>query len=248
MSVFDGSMAVVECTDSTNTRLKELARKGAAQGAVLVALKQTDGRGRMGRSFHSPENGFYMSVLLRPDCPPEKLPTLTPCAALAVRRALLHSCGVNADIKWPNDLLVNGKKLCGILTEGVTDADGRMAAVIGMGINLNTTAADFPEELRGTVCSVLDITGRESDVCSLAETVIWALDDVYERWCVGDAALVREYRDACVTLGRDVLVLRDGNAVPAKALDIGGDFSLLVEYPDGSRENIRFGEVSIRYD
>lgn len=246
MRPFDGSMRVLACTDSTNTRLKELAREGAPHGTVLLALRQTEGRGRMGRSFISPENGLYMSVLLRPECPPEKLPTLTPCAALAVCRALERSCGVKAEIKWPNDLLIGGKKLCGILTEGVAGDDGKMAAVIGIGINLNTTAADFPEELRSSVCSVLDVTGSDTDECSLAEAILYQFNDVYGRWCAGDSSLRDEYRKLCTTLGRDVNVLRNGEACPARALDIGEDFSLLVERHDGSRERIRFGEVSIR--
>lgn len=246
MRPFDGSMMVLACTDSTNDRLKELAREGAPHGTVLLALRQTEGRGRMGRSFISPENGLYMSVLLRPECPPEKLPTLTPCAALAVCRALERSCGVKAEIKWPNDLLIGGKKLCGILTEGVAGDDGKMAAVIGVGINLNTTAEHFPEDLRDIVCSVLDVTGRETDVQSLAEAVTDALEDIYKRWCAGDSRVRDEYRKLCTTLGRDVNVLRNGEACPARALDIGEDFSLLVERHDGSRERIRFGEVSIR--
>lgn len=246
MRLFDGPMTVLACTDSTNTRLKELARKGAPHGTVLLALRQTQGRGRMGRSFISPEKGLYMSVLLRPECSPEKLPTLTPCAALAVCRALERTCGVKAEIKWPNDLLIGGKKLCGILTEGVADTDGSLAAVIGIGINLNTTAENFPEDLRSSVCSVLEVTGRETDVQSLAEAVTDALEDIYERWCAGDCTVRDEYRKLCVTLGKDVLVLRDGGAKYAGALDIGEDFSLLVEYPGGSRENISFGEVSIR--
>lgn len=246
MSALDGSMTVLGCTDSTNTRLKELARQGAPEGTVLLALRQTAGRGRMGRSFLSPENGLYMSVLLRPDCAVERLPTLTPCAALAVCRALLTVCGVEAAIKWPNDLLINGKKLCGILTEGVMTPDGRMAAVIGIGLNLNSSAADFPEELRGAVCSVRDVTGAETDECSLAEAILYQLDDVYARWCAKDGSLAEEYRAKCVTLGNDVTVFRNGSSRPAKALDIDADFSLLAEYPNGSRENIRFGEVSIR--
>lgn len=246
MRAFDGSMTVLACTDSTNTRLKELARQGAPEGTVLLALRQTAGRGRMGRSFLSPENGLYMSVLLCPDCAAERLPTLTPCAALAVCRALRTVCGVDTAIKWPNDLLVNGKKLCGILTEGVTAPDGRMAAIIGIGLNLNSSTADFPEELRDIVCSVRDVTGAETDECSLAEAILYQLNDVYERWCTGDSGLAEEYRARCVTLGKDVTIYVDGSSRPAKALDIGADFSLLAEYPDGSREIIRFGEVMIR--
>ncbi len=233
-------------TDSTNTRLKELARQGAAHGTAILALRQNAGRGRLGRGFISPEKGLYMSVLLRPECAAERIPTLTPCAALAVCGALESFCGVSTEIKWPNDVLVGGKKLCGILTEGVAGADGRLAAVVGIGINVNTRSADFPEELRESVCTMLDLTGRETDVAGLARAVRDELETVYGRWSAGDALLVDEYRALCVNIGRDICVLRDGAARAARALDMGDDFSLLAGYEDGSRERIRFGEVSIR--
>ena len=153
---------------------------------------------------------------------------------------------MSTEIKWPNDVLVGGKKLCGILTEGVAGADGRLAAVVGIGINVNTRSADFPEELRESVCTVLDLTGRETDVAGLARAVRDELETVYGRWSAGDARLVDEYRALCVNIGRDICVLRDGAARAARALDIGDDFSLLAGYEDGSRERIRFGEVSIR--
>lgn len=233
-------------TDSTNTRLKELARQGAAHGTAILALRQSAGRGRLGRGFISPEKGLYMSVLLRPEYAAERIPTLTPCAALAVCGTLESFCGVSTEIKWPNDVLVGGKKLCGILTEGVAGADGRLAAVVGIGINVNTRSADFPKELRESVCTVLDLTGRETDVAGLARAVRDELETVYGRWSAGDALLVDEYRALCVNIGRDICVLRDGAARAARALDIGDDFSLLAGYEDGSRERIRFGEVSIR--
>ena len=103
--------------DSTNTRLKALAREGAAPGTVLLAREQSGGRGRLGRSFASPPGGLYLSMLLRPACPPERCLSLTPLAAVAARRAVLDCTGLSPEIKWPNDLLLGGKKLCGILTE-----------------------------------------------------------------------------------------------------------------------------------
>lgn len=233
-------------TDSTNTRLKELARQGAAHGTALLALRQSEGRGRLGRGFISPEKGLYLSVLLRPECAAEHIPTLTPCTALAVCKTLEAFCGINTQIKWPNDIMSGGRKLCGILTEGVTGADGSLAAVVGIGINVNTRRDDFPEALRDSVCTVLDITGRETDVTALAHALRRELSLVYERWCGGDSRLLDEYRALCVNIGRDICVLRNGSSRDARALDIGEDFSLLAEYRDGSRENIRFGEVSIR--
>lgn len=246
MNCTEKGILVLPETDSTNTYTKELARRGAAHGTAVLALRQTGGRGRMGRSFISPEKGLYMSVLLRPDCPAELLPTLTPCAAVAVHRALCRTCGVTAEIKWPNDLVVNGRKLCGILTEGVAGFDGKLSAVIGIGVNLNTNTEDFPRELQDTVITVRELTGRETRICELADSIYEELVTVYARWLKGDESLRAEYRELCVSLGRDIFVLRNGESLPARALDIGEDYSLLAEFADGHRESIRFGEVSIR--
>lgn len=241
----DGIILLPEA-DSTNTRLKELARQGAPHGSAILALRQSAGRGRLGRSFLSIENGLYLSVLLRPECAVERIPTLTPCAALAVCKTLREHCGIDTEIKWPNDIMYGGAKLCGILTEGVADRGGALSAVVGIGINVNTRRADFPESLRDSVCTVLDITGRETDVTALAHALRHELLELYGRWCREDARLVDEYRALCINLGRDICVLQSGRSREARALDIGEDFSLLVEYSDASRESIRFGEVSIR--
>lgn len=234
-------MIVLPCVGSTNDELKKMARGGAPHGTVLVAKRQTNGRGRLGRSFASPEKGLYMSVLLQPDGPAEKLPTLTPCAALAVRRALRRVCGTETDIKWPNDLLVNGKKLCGILTEGVVDMHG-VAAVVGIGINVNTDEEELPQELSGTVCSVLGTTGRETDIMALASAVTEELEKIVALWETDDPALLEEYRAACVSLGRDCYILRGEERVSACVRAVADDFSLVVDTPSGV-ERVFFGEL-----
>ena len=142
--------------DSTNTRLKAIADH-AADGTVIAAGRQSGGRGRLGRSFASPEGGVYLSILLAPTADLSRCLTLTPTAAVAVRRAIKRCCGISAYIKWPNDLQLRGKKLCGILTEAVS-ADGEVKIIIGIGVNLNTRAEDFPPELRDSACSVFSDT------------------------------------------------------------------------------------------
>lgn len=146
--------------DSTNTRLKAMAAY-AEPGTVVAAGRQTGGRGRLGRSFASPPGGVYLSMLLAPAADLRACMTLTPTAAVAVRRALKKVCGLGADIKWPNDLQFGGKKLCGILTESVS-AGGSFKLIIGIGVNLNTSMDELPPELHDTACSVYSVTGRST--------------------------------------------------------------------------------------
>lgn len=228
-------------TGSTNTEMKRLAREGAEHGTVLIAAEQTAGRGRMGRSFASPKNGLYLTILLRPDCAAERLPTLTPCAAIAVCRALKRVCGMEAGIKWPNDILFNGKKLCGILTEGIGTPDG-IAVVLGIGLNVNTAEADFPAELRGAAASIRSVTGRKTDMTRLSAALIAELDRVYDQWLRGDRALPDEYRRRCVSLGREYTVQADGEEKRVYVLSVEEDFSLSVR-TDGETKKISAGEI-----
>lgn len=232
-----------ESTDSTNLQLKKLAGKGAAEGTVLIALRQSAGRGRMGRDFISPEGGVYLSMLLRPETGAEKLPQLSACAAVAVRRALSAFCGVEADIKWPNDLLLQDKKICGILAEALTGRE--LAVVLGIGINLNTPEEELKPELVGKAASVRALTGREYDRDAFCRCLVEALDELCSRWKKGDS-FVEEYSSACVTLGKKVLLLGGDSPREAEAVKLAGDMSLLVRLPDGREEAVRYGEVTIR--
>ena len=236
---------VLETVDSTNTRLKALAREGAAHGTVLLARQQTGGRGRRGRSFVSPPGGLYLSMLLRPGCEPARCSTLTPLAAVAVRRAVIACTAAAPEIKWPNDLQLAGKKLCGIMTEPLSDGEGPQV-VIGIGLNGNTRREDFPPALRDTACSLRTETGHPVDLDALAERLIGELDGLYAAWCADACCCLEEYRAACSTVGREISLLQNGESRPARTLGINEDFSLRVRYPDGSCEDIRFGEVSVR--
>ena len=224
----------LEETESTNTYLKNLAAD-APDGLAVLSRRQSGGRGRVGRSFSSPEGGLYLSLLYSFDAPPA---AFTACAAVAVRRAIKASCGLEAGIKWVNDLLLDGKKVCGILTES---ADG--AVVVGIGLNVNT--ADFPPELPGAA-SLASVSGREYDIAELAAAVIRELDGLAAAYPACLAACRAEYAAACVNPGREVLIIRGGEKSPAFAEAVAEDFSLLVRYPDGKRENVFYGEVSLR--
>lgn len=233
---------------STNDYLKEAAREGAPEGLVLLAERQTAGRGRLGRNFQSPAGkGLWLSLLLRPQCPPERLPQVTALTAVAVRRAILAACGLETGIKWPNDLVWQGRKLCGILTELETGGDG-LALVIGIGLNVSQQPEDFPPELRPTAVSLTQALGRKIPREPLAAALLRRLDAMYRDLLSGSLAPWRQdYRAACVTLGREVRVLRpDGRETLATALDVDRDFGLIVRRTDGTEEILRSGEVSVR--
>ena len=233
------------CVDSTNSLMKKLALEGAAEGTVLLARRQTGGRGRMERRFSSPEGGVYLSMLLRPRCTPEESLSLTPCAAVAAARAVERLCGLCCGVKWPNDLLFEGKKLCGILCESVF-AGREQYLVLGLGLNVNTPAEAFPPELRETAASLRDFVERELSVDEAAALLIEELDGMYSRWQEDRGAFLEEYRALCVNLGRSVSLIRNGAASPALAVDIDENYALVAEYPDGTREHISYGEVSLR--
>lgn len=228
-------------TDSTNRQLRTLAESGAEAGTVLLADAQTAGRGRLGRSFASPMGkGLYLSYLLRPEISPAELGKLTPWAAVAVRRAVQAVCGLEADIKWVNDLLCHGRKLCGILTEGAF-REGRLRyAVLGIGLNVTALPEDLPTELREKATSVYRETGDIPDRTVLAAAIGRALDALPELWESGDEAYYREYRAHCVTLGRQVR-LSSGETGFAAGLD--RDYALLLRSDDGTERRVLSGEA-----
>lgn len=238
----DAPVYFMESVDSTNTRLKELARQGAPHGTVVAALGQTGGRGRLGRSFASPPGGLYLSILWRPDFPPEKAARLSCAGALAASAAIEEVCGISPNIKWPNDLLLNGKKISGILTEAAWQGEGGGFVIVGTGINVNTEC--FPAELKDIASSLYLETGRHWDLEQLAAAFIARLDSVYQGWGEEGAAFIEEYRRRCITPGRDILIDHEGGRARVHALSVEDDYSLLIRWPDGKTEKKSFGEIS----
>lgn len=236
-------MIALEETDSTNSAIRRLALGGADDGAVIWAARQTAGRGRLGRSFASPKGGLYFSMLLRQSDDPARDLQLTPAAAVAAARALEIVCSLSCSVKWPNDLVCGGKKLCGILCESFA-AGGERFVVLGIGMNVNTE--EFPPELREIAVSVRQLTGRETPLPALAKILARELDAAVAASRAGDRSLLAAYRRRCVSTGREVLLLRDGESRPAFALGVNEDYSLRVRLPDGGIEDVRFGEVSLR--
>ena len=240
------SLIYFQSIDSTNTRAKELAIRGAPQGTVLVADHQTGGRGRRGRSFHSPAgSGIYMSVILRPHCPPAQLMHLTCASAVALCDAVENSCGFRPGIKWTNDLVYGQRKLAGILTELGFDAQGNVDwAIVGMGINCTQEESQFPEDIRSMAGSLASVSGKTIDRAKVTA----AMMDALYRMDLGEKErILARYRTDCVTLGKEVSVVRaDGEAHHCTALDIDQDGALIVRHADGHLETVSSGEVSIR--
>lgn len=230
----------LEEIDSTNNELKRRANSGAAEGLALLANHQTHGRGRLGRSFQSlAGQGLYLSVLLRPKVTLAVASQFTAWAAVAVCRALEQEIGLSAVIKWPNDILVEGKKLCGILTEAAGSA-----VILGLGLNLTQTANHFGPDLADRAISLAQL-GYCAQAQPLARAILRELDTLYARFPEGAESCRAEFKSRCVTLGRDVVLMREGGSVPARAVDVTPDFGLVVEV-NGRRETVTCGEVSVR--
>lgn len=222
---------------STNETARAAAMAGAAPFYTVAAKRQSGGVGRMGRSFSSPEGGTYFSTVLRPKLAREKFGAITPFCAVAVHRAIAELTGVSLDIKWINDLLLNGKKVCGILAVAGEDQRGEPFVVLGIGIN--TGRGNLPPELADiATCLPYD------DIEGLIERIIFWLQDFENEIAAG--AWVEYYRTHASCLGSAVTVIKNEEKATATALDIDAEGGLLVLYENGMREALRGGEISLR--
>lgn len=249
MHPWQDRIEVLDTVDSTNTYAKAVAAQGAPHGTVILSDYQSGGRGRRGRSFSSPKGmGVYCSVVLRYDVPPDKLLHLTTVVAEATRRAIVEVTGLPAKIKWTNDLVLHQRKLCGILTELSLEAEtGRTDYVIpGTGVNCGQSEADFPPEIRDMAISLEQALNHPVDRCRLAAEMIRQYHLASEDMLQNPAPWLTGYRANCATLGRDVKIVLGDSVRQAFAEDIDDEGGLVVRLPDGSRETIRSGEVSVR--
>lgn len=238
----------LEEIDSTNSYLKREALAGAPHGTVAAANCQTAGRGRMTRSFQSPPGkGVYLSVLLRPQLPPEKLLGVTGMTAVAVCSAVERTAGVRPGIKWTNDLVLGGRKLCGILTEMAVEGETGLtqSLVIGAGVNVSHTPEDFGPEVSKMATSLAQ-EGYPVSRPALAAAMIEELYRLAGALGGDTGGWVDAYRRDCVNLGKRVQLLWSEGQTQAQALDIDGQFGLTVRLPDGSETTVRTGEVSVR--
>ena len=236
--------------DSTNAYLKRIALDGAPDGTVAVAAEQTSGRGRRGRSFQSAAGkGVYLSILLRPKLTPSQLMPLTGLIAVAMSRAVDRVAGTHSQIKWTNDLILNGRKLCGILTElSVEGETGELQYVVaGIGFNVSQREEDFVGDVAKIATSILRETGKLVSRAELSAAMIEELDALYTALKTGDTrGYLDEYRRRCVTIGREVQLLWQDTKEKVMALDVDEEFGLVVRRENGKIETVRTGEVSVR--
>ncbi|MBQ8413351.1 MAG: biotin--[Lachnospiraceae bacterium] len=246
-----------DSTDSTNTKAKEFALRGSVDGTLIIAHHQTKGRGRLGRSFESPKNeGIYMSLLLRPTLPLVRYANITLITAVAVARAIEKVCHIKPSIKWPNDILVNGKKLVGILTESGSDY-----VIIGIGINLFNQ--NFPEPIAQTATSILMESQELPDEFSIIEAILMEFNELYDKFKVQDdlSFILKEYNKLLAHFNKEVYLIphhmssTDSNPytfdasqlTPYVCLGINSKGELICKDDKNTLSAINSGEISLRY-
>jgi len=241
---FMGPVHHFETLASTNDLAKELAARGAPEGTVVVAETQTGGRGRLGREWNSPPGvGLYISLVLRPMLPPVELPQITLTTAVAVVRAVRRVAGVAPGIKWPNDLLLNGKKLGGILTEMETESDRIRHVVVGLGLNVNNPG--FPVELVATATSLTLAAGGAFSRVNLLKAWLEEFEELYGRFLnQGFPEILEEWKRFTVTLGRMVTVRQGPREISGLALDVAPDGALLLRTAAGEIVRVTSGEIT----
>ena len=235
-----------DVTDSTNIRAKELAEEGHPSGTLVVADRQEAGRGRRGRSWDSPSGtGIFMTLLLKPEMNPNHASMLTLVAAMAVARAISKCAGTEALIKWPNDIVIGGKKICGILTEMSAQFDFINHIVIGIGINVHNE--HFPEEIAETAGSILLQTGKRIRRAELIEQILEQFEHYYAIFMETEdlSGLVKEYNSILVNMNKSVRVLDPKEPFEGKAMGITKKGELIVDTWE-SRKMVSSGEVSVR--
>ena len=231
--------------DSTNRYAKRLALEGAGHKTLVMADEQTQGRGRRGRGWISPAGeGIFMSLILRPDLPPERIPMLSLHTALAVCMAVSRVTGLEAKIKWPNDIVLGGRKVCGMLLEMDADAHQVRSVVAGIGINVHQT--QFPEEIAQTASSLDLLCGRRLSRMEIVRAFLAAFDEV-EMLAKENAGLFMDaYRSASATLGQRVQVIALAGTYTGTALDVTESGSLIVLDEEGQRREVLAADVSVR--
>jgi BirA family biotin operon repressor/biotin-[acetyl-CoA-carboxylase] ligase len=245
--VIGRDIRVFEETGSTNDVVEKLARDGVKEGVVVFAEAQSKGRGRLGRRWLSPpRKGLWFSVLLRPRLAPQAATRLTVAAATALCRAIREQTHLQPEIKWPNDILLNGRKVAGVLTEMGAELDHIQHLTLGIGIDVNLEAGDFPAELRPIATSLRAETGALIPRIDFAAAVLRSLDRDYAR-VGGDnfSAVVDEWEEQCGTLGRRIRIQLGPRVLTGRAEALDGDGALLLRTEHGHLERIIGGDVTL---
>jgi BirA family biotin operon repressor/biotin-[acetyl-CoA-carboxylase] ligase len=247
LRIIGRDIRVFEQTTSTNDVVERLARDGVKEGIVVFAESQTRGRGRLGRKWISPgRKGLWFSILLRPDLRPPETTRLTIASATALRRAIQSETGLKPKIKWPNDILVEGKKVAGILTELNAELDKVRYVILGIGVDVNWGAAELPTELRKTATSLKIEAGESVPRAALATGILRELDADYFRICAGKfAAVADEWEEHSATIGNEVTVQIGERKIRGLAESLDADGALLLRTEHGRLERVTGGDVTL---
>ena len=236
--------------DSTNNWAKELAMQKALEGTVVVAKTQTSGRGRLGRRWLSPAGGLWFSLILKPELRPAEAVKLTFVTGLAVAKVLCEMFGLEAETKWPNDVLVNGRKISGILTEMNTTGETVKFVVVGVGVNANfDVKKKFPESLRKVATSLENELGRKVLLEDLLRALLEALEIIYELFIrEGFNSILEEWKSYAGFLGRQVEVISPTEKLSGLALDVDNEGALVLRLKDGTIKHVFVGDLLMRID
>lgn len=239
-----GAIRYLLRTDSTNDVARKLAEEGAAEGTVVIAESQSKGRGRLGRTWHSPPGaGLYFSIVLRPPVDPSELPKITLLAGIAIAEAIEETSDLHPAIKWPNDVLLEGKKVAGVLAE----LYGELASpyvILGMGINVHTRRAEFPPELQEVATSLAMAGGRDISRTRLLQAVLRQLEKWYELFKKGTTRPILDaWRKKCILIGAHAKILSGGKALEGTVVDLDEAGALLFKDQTGHIQRILSGEV-----
>ena len=245
--VIGRDVRVFEQTTSTNDVVEKLARDGVKEGVVVFAESQTKGRGRLGRKWISPSyKGLWFSILLRPNLRPQETTQLTVAAATALCRAIASRTGLDPEIKWPNDILVSGRKVAGILTELNAEVDRVKHVILGIGVNVNLTLGELPAELRRQASSLRIEADRPFSRADLATAILRELDKDYGRICAGQfTQIADEWEARCQTIGCNVTIQIGHRHVQGRAEALGESGELMLRTEHGHLERISGGDVTV---
>jgi len=229
--------------DSTNEVAKRLAQEGAPEGTIVIAESQRSGRGRRGKKWLSPSGGVWMTIILRPDIPPSKAPQLTLVTGVAVAETMDQECRLDVGIKWPNDILIGEKKVCGILTEASANPHGLEYVVVGIGIDLNVDVDNFPPELRKGATSLKQELEKEISGVKLVQQFLYNFETLYNDFKTGKfPEILTKWRRLSKTIGTYVEVHKKGGIVRGEAVGVNREGVLILETDDGNLRKIISGE------
>jgi len=230
---------------STNTLAMEMAADGAPEGTVVIAETQTGGKGRLGRKWISPKGNLYLSVVLRPNIPMHKAPLITLTGAVATAAAIRTTCGLEAGIKWPNDILISGKKVSGLLTEMSAEQDRIRHIVLGIGVDVNMEMDELSPEVRSLTTTIAAEAGAQINRIALLQQVLRDLERWYQKFLANDADVLEEWKKLNVTVGNRITVSGAGESLDGLAQGVDRDGRLIVRLDDGTIRTVAAGDVTI---